>query len=44
MAIKVRIDALLPQEMATRSEYLGERKAEMSFQTMFSAVTLDSPI
>jgi formate/nitrite transporter len=40
MAIKVRIDALLPQEMATRSEYLGERKAEMSFQTMFSLAIL----
>lgn len=40
MAIKVRIDALLPQEMATRSEYLGERKADMSFQTMFSLAIL----
>ena len=40
MAIKVRIDALLPQEMATRAEYLGERKAEMSFQTMFSLAIL----
>lgn len=40
MAIKLRIDALLPQEMATRSEYLGERKAEMSFQTMFSLAIL----
>ena len=40
MAIKLRIDALLPQEMATRSEYLGERKADMSFQTMFSLAIL----
>ncbi len=32
---EVRIDALLPQEMATRAEYLGVRKAEMSFPKMF---------
>jgi len=30
-----RIDALLPQEMATRAEYLGDRKAEMPFLKMF---------
>lgn len=30
-----RIDALLPQEMATRAEYLGVRKAEMPFLKMF---------
>jgi formate/nitrite transporter len=29
-----RIDALLPQEMATRAEYLGVRKAEMPFLKM----------
>ncbi len=28
---EIRIDALLPQEMASRAEYLGARKAEMSF-------------
>ncbi len=31
----IRIDALLPQEMATRAEYLGVRKAEMPFLKMF---------
>jgi formate/nitrite transporter len=40
MATKVRIDALLPQEMATRAEYLGERKAELPLQTMFSLAIL----
>lgn len=30
-----RFDALLPQEMATRAEYLGVRKAEMPFLKMF---------
>ncbi len=30
----VRIDALLPQEMANRAEYLGVRKAEMPFLKM----------
>ena len=30
-----RIDALLPQEMATRAEYLGVRKAEMPFIKVF---------
>ena len=30
-----RIDALLPQEMATRAEFLGVRKAEMPFLKMF---------
>ena len=33
--IEIRIDALLPQEMATRAEYLGVRKAEMPFLKMF---------
>jgi formate/nitrite transporter len=32
---ELRIDALLPQEMATRAEYLGVRKAEMPFIKMF---------
>jgi len=32
---EIRIDALLPQEMATRAEYLGVRKAEMPVLKMF---------
>jgi len=32
---EIRIDALLPQEMATRAEYLGVRKSEMPFLKMF---------
>jgi len=32
---EIRIDALMPQEMATRAEYLGVRKAEMPFLKMF---------
>ena len=32
---ELRIDALLPPEMATRAEYLGVRKAEMPFLKMF---------
>jgi formate/nitrite transporter len=32
---EIRIDALLPQEMATRAEYLGVRKAEMPLLKMF---------
>ena len=36
MATEVRIDALLPQEMATRAEYLGARKAELPLTTMFT--------
>ncbi len=32
---EVRIDALLPQEMAARAEFLGVRKAEMPFLKMF---------
>ena len=32
---EIRIDAFLPSEMATRAEYLGVRKAEMPFVTMF---------
>lgn len=37
---EVRIDALLPTEMATRAEYLGVRKAEMSAFTMFTLAVL----
>ena len=37
---EVRIDALLPQEMATRAEYLGVRKAEMTFLKMFMLAVL----
>jgi formate/nitrite transporter len=33
---EIRIDALLPAEMATRAEYLGVRKAEMPALTMFT--------
>lgn len=32
---EIRFDALLPQEMATRAEYLGVRKAEMPFLKAF---------
>src|SRR4030095_11171042 len=32
---EIRIDALLPQEMATRAETLGVRKAEMPFFKIF---------
>ncbi|MBV6396275.1 MAG: putative formate transporter 1 [Anaerolineales bacterium] len=37
---EVRIDALLPAEMATRAEYLGVRKAEMPALTMFALAVL----
>jgi len=37
---EVRIDALLPQEMATRAEYLGVRKAEMPALKMFTLAVL----
>jgi formate/nitrite transporter len=40
MAREMNIDALLPQEMATKAEYLGERKAEMPFLTMFALAVL----
>lgn len=36
----VRIDSLLPQEMATKAEYLGARKAEMPFLKMFMLAIL----
>jgi formate transporter len=37
---EIRIDALLPQEMASRAEYLGVRKAEMPFLRMFMLAIL----
>lgn len=37
---EVRIDALLPQEMAARAELLGVRKAEMPFLKMFMLAVL----
>ncbi len=37
---EIRIDALLPAEMATRAEYIGVRKAEMPFITMFTLAVL----
>jgi formate/nitrite transporter len=40
MTTEVRIDALLPAEMARRAEYLGVRKAEMPFLPMFTLAIL----
>lgn len=37
---EIRIDALLPAEMAERAEYLGVRKAEMPFLRMFMLAVL----
>ncbi len=37
---EIRIDALLPQEMATRAEFLGVRKAEMPFIKMLMLAVL----
>lgn len=37
---ELRIDALLPAEMATRAEYLGVRKTEMPALTMFTLAVL----
>lgn len=37
---EIRIDALLPSEMATRAEYIGVRKSEMPALTMFSLALL----
>ena len=37
---EVRIDALLPQEMATRAEYIGVRKAETPALTVFALAVL----
>ncbi len=40
MTTEVRIDALLPAEMATRAEFIGVRKSEMAFRTMFALAIL----
>jgi formate/nitrite transporter len=40
MANEIRIDALLPAEMARRAEYIGVRKAESPTLTMFSLAIL----
>lgn len=40
MASEVRIDALLPAEMATRAEYIGVRKAEAAALQVFSLAVL----
>lgn len=37
---EIRIDALLPAEMATRAEYVGVRKAEASSMTTFTLAIL----
>jgi formate/nitrite transporter len=37
---EIRIDALLPPEMATRAEYLGVRKAESPALTLFALAVL----
>ncbi len=37
---EIRIDALLPQEMASRAEYLGVRKSEMPFLKTFMLAIL----
>lgn len=40
MSTELRIDALLPQEMARRAEYVGVRKAEAATLTMFALSVL----
>lgn len=40
MTTEIRIDALIPAEMATRAEYVGVRKSEMPFLTMFALAIL----
>ena len=40
MSAELRIDALLPPEMATRAEYVGVRKAETPALTMFTLAIL----
>jgi len=40
MTTEIRIDALLPAEMATRAEYVGVRKAEMPALAMFTLAIL----
>lgn len=37
---RLKIDALLPADMALRAEYLGVRKAEMPFTTLFALAIL----
>ena len=40
MSTEIRIDALLPAEMATRAEYIGVRKSEMPALTTFALAIL----
>jgi formate transporter FocA len=40
MSAEIRIDALLPAEMAKRAEYIGVRKAESPFLTVFALALL----
>jgi formate/nitrite transporter len=40
MSTELRIDALLPAEMATRAEYVGMRKAEAPLLTLFALAVL----
>lgn len=40
MSTELRIDALLPQEMARRAEYIGVRKSEASVMTLFALAVL----
>lgn len=40
MTTEIRIDALLPAEMATRAEFIGVRKSEMPFLTVFALAIL----
>jgi formate transporter len=40
MTSEIRIDALIPSEMATRAEFVGVRKSEMPFLTMFALAIL----
>lgn len=40
MSAEVKIDALLPADMARRAEYLGMRKSEMPFITMIALAIL----
>jgi formate/nitrite transporter len=40
MSTELRIDALLPQEMARRAEYIGVRKSEAPVMTLFALAIL----
>ncbi len=40
MTTEIRIDALIPAEMATRAEFIGVRKSEMPFISMFALAIL----